>query len=116
MLNNIFGPQSNTRKNGARPKKKTKPTFRTSVTWRRKWQPIPLFLPEKFHGQRSLVAYSPKGHKELDTTVSMHMVLLHWTWQSFLGTSGKAQVTRGNRQIGLGENLKMLCIIRHSTE
>ena len=30
--------------------------------------PTPLLLPEKSHGQRSLVGYSPKGHKELDTT------------------------------------------------
>ena len=36
--------------------------------WRRKWQPTPLFLPGKSHGQRSLVAYSPGGCKELDTT------------------------------------------------
>ena len=28
----------------------------------------PVFLPEKFHGQRSLVGYSPWGQKELDTT------------------------------------------------
>ena len=28
----------------------------------------PVFLPGKFHGQRSLVGYSPKGHKELETT------------------------------------------------
>ena len=27
--------------------------------WRKKWQPIPLSLPEKSHGQRSLVGYSP---------------------------------------------------------
>ena len=25
-----------------------------------------VFLPGEFHGQRSLEAYSPKGHKELD--------------------------------------------------
>ena len=28
----------------------------------------PVFLPGKFHGQRSLVGYSPKGCKESDTT------------------------------------------------
>ena len=33
-----------------------------------KWQPTPVFLPEKSHGQRSLVGYSPRGHKELDVT------------------------------------------------
>ena len=26
------------------------------------------FLPGEFHGQRSLMSYSPWGHKELDTT------------------------------------------------
>ena len=35
-------------------------------SWRRKWQLTPVFLPEKFHGQRSLVGYSPWGHKESD--------------------------------------------------
>ena len=38
------------------------------VPWRRKWQPTPVFLPGKFHGQRSLVGYSPWGHTELDMT------------------------------------------------
>ena len=36
--------------------------------WRRKWQPTPVFLPGKSHGQRSLVDYSPWGCKEPDTT------------------------------------------------
>jgi len=30
--------------------------------------PSPVFLPGEFHGQRSLVGYSPWGCKELDTT------------------------------------------------
>ena len=38
------------------------------IPWRRKRQPIPVFLPGKFHRQRSLVGYSPWGHKELDMT------------------------------------------------
>ena len=29
------------------------------IPWRRKWQPTPVLLPEKFHGWRSLVGYSP---------------------------------------------------------
>jgi len=33
----------------------------------RKWQPIPVFLPEESHRQRSLVSYSAWGLKELDT-------------------------------------------------
>ena len=36
--------------------------------WRRVWQPTPVFLPGKSHRQRSLVGYSPWGHKELDMT------------------------------------------------
>ena len=28
----------------------------------------PVFLPGEFHGQRSLVGYSPWGHKESKTT------------------------------------------------
>ena len=35
---------------------------------RSKWQLTIVFLPGKFHGQRSLVGYSPWSHKELDTT------------------------------------------------
>ena len=29
------------------------------IPWRRKWQPTPVFLPRKSHGQRSLAGYSP---------------------------------------------------------
>ena len=36
--------------------------------WRREWLPTPVFLLGAFHGQRSLVGYSPWGHKELDMT------------------------------------------------
>ena len=38
------------------------------IPWRRKWQPTPLFLPGESFGQRSVVDYSPWGHKESDTT------------------------------------------------
>ena len=38
------------------------------ISWRREWQPTPEFFPGEFHGQRSLVGYSPGGHKESDTT------------------------------------------------
>ena len=31
------------------------------ISWSRKWQPTPVFLPEKFHGKRSLVGCSPWG-------------------------------------------------------
>ena len=38
------------------------------IPWSRKWHPTPVFLSGKFHGQRSLVVYSPWGHNESDTT------------------------------------------------
>ena len=37
-------------------------------TWRRKWQPTPVFLPGEFHGQKSLTGNSPWGREESDTT------------------------------------------------
>ena len=36
------------------------------IPWRRAWQPTPVVLPGYFHGQRSLVGYSPWGCKGLD--------------------------------------------------
>ena len=33
--------------------------------WRRKWQPTPVFLPRKSHGQRSLMGYSLRDHKRV---------------------------------------------------
>ena len=47
------------------------------IPWNRKWQPAPVFLPGKFHGQRSLADYHPWGHKELDTTEHTH-THTHW--------------------------------------
>ena len=42
------------------------------ISWRWKWQPIPVFLPRESHGWRSLVGYSPPGCKELDMTKRLH--------------------------------------------
>ena len=44
--------------------------------WRRKWQPTPAFLPGEFHGQRSLMSYSPWSCKESGTT---EQLTLHFT-------------------------------------
>ena len=46
------------------------------ILWRRKWQPIPVLLPGKLHGWRSLLGYSPWGPKELDTTERLHFLSL----------------------------------------
>ena len=34
------------------------------IPWRR-WQPTPVSLPGKSHGQKSLVGYTPWGHKRV---------------------------------------------------
>ena len=49
-----------------------------NIPWRKPWQPTPVFLLRKFHGQRSLVDYSPWGCKDLDMTeqLSTHTQLL----------------------------------------
>ena len=47
-----------------------------SLGWKdpleRAWQPTPVFLPEEVNEQRSLVSYSPWGHKESDMTEHTH--------------------------------------------
>ena len=48
-----------------------RPGFNTwigKIPWSRKWQPTPVFLPGKFHGQRSLAGCIPWGHKESGMT------------------------------------------------
>ena len=41
--------------------------------WRREWQPTSVFLPGKFHGQRTLAGYSPWDRKELDKNEQLNM-------------------------------------------
>ena len=45
------------------------------IPWRRAWQPTPVFLPGKFHGQRSLVSYSPKGLQKSWTQLRDYIIL-----------------------------------------
>ena len=44
------------------------PRWVGKIPQRKAWQPTPVVLPGKAHGQRSLAGYSPREHKELDTT------------------------------------------------
>ena len=55
-----------------RPKRCEFDSWVGKIPWRRAWQPTAVFLPGESHGQRSLVGYSPRGHKELGT---MHLGL-----------------------------------------
>ena len=45
------------------------------IPWRKEWLLTPIFLPVKFHGQRSLMGYSPWGHKESDMTEQLKLSL-----------------------------------------
>ena len=43
------------------------------ISWRRKWQPTPVFLPGKSHGQRNLVGYNIVHEvAESDMTEQLH--------------------------------------------
>ena len=42
------------------------------MPWNRKWQPTPVSLPGKFHGQRSLAGCSPWGHRVRHNRVTKH--------------------------------------------
>ena len=64
------------------------------IPWRRKWQPLPVFLPEKSHGQRSLTGYSPWGFKELDTTEQKHKVQVIYS-KVVIERDGKGRKRRG---------------------
>ena len=44
------------------------PSLVRKTPWKRKWQSIPVFLPGKFHGQRSLAGTVHGGSKEVVMT------------------------------------------------
>ena len=53
------------------------------IPWSRKWQSTPVFLPGESHGQRSLVGYSPWGHKSqtwlsTQSDIVLYLSLSHW--------------------------------------
>ena len=49
------------------------------IPWNKKWYPIPVFLPGKFHGERSTVGYRPWDRGESDTRASLSTHALHFT-------------------------------------
>ena len=61
--------------------------------WRRKWQPTPVFLPWRSHGQRSLAGYSPWGHTELDTTEWWGMSMMPQMFSSHSDKSAMAKIS-----------------------
>ena len=53
--------------NAGRPKRPGFDPWVGKIPWRRKWQPTPVFLPGKSHGQRSLMGCSPYCHTGYQT-------------------------------------------------
>ena len=69
MVKNLLAKAGDARDSGLFPGK---------MFWSRKWHPLPVFLPGKFHGPRHLVgSSSPRGRKESDMTerLSTHAVV-----------------------------------------
>jgi len=69
------------------------------IPCRRKWQPTPVLLPGKSHGQRSLAGYIPWGRAESDTTehagthtTNVYMKRRSWKEQSYSRLGGKFAV------------------------
>ena len=80
--------------------------------WRRQWQPTPVLLPGKSHGQRSLVGYSPWVERSWtrlsDFTFTFHFHALEKKWQPTpLFLSGESRTeepgglpTMGSHRVG----------------
>ena len=69
------------------------PWFR-KIPWRRKWQPTPVFLPGKSHGQRSLGGDSPWGCKSQTrlsnwTTTTTSFIIQRGLSQPFIHTEAQ---------------------------
>ena len=57
------------------------------IPWSRKWQPTPVFLPRKSHGQTNLVGYRPWSLKESDMTEWLTLSL--FTFKDRTGVGGQ---------------------------
>ena len=64
MVKNLTASARRCRKHGFDP-------WVGKLPWKKKWQPTLVFLPGESHGQRSVVSYSPRGHKSW-TQLSEH--------------------------------------------
>ena len=78
------------------------------IPWSRKWQPSLVFLPGKFHGQRSLVGYSPWGPKESDMTQQLNSNRSHTLFRDY-GTSHSSSVHLNERP-GVGAVSHQYCV------
>ena len=71
-----------------RPKRCEFDPWIRKIPWSRKWQPTPVFLPGRFHGQRSLDHGVAKSQKWLSTDIHTHT---HTNSQTKRGPSQKVR-------------------------
>ena len=58
------------------------------IPWRMEWQPTPVFLPGKSHGQRSLEDYSPWGRVTEHTLTGLQQYKQFWGQRPKKGLTG----------------------------
>ena len=63
----------------------------------------PVFWPGEFHGWRSLVGYSPWGHKESDKTDRLHKPQIHQEFRLKINSN-------------YNNNIKMPCYLQHESK
>ena len=67
------------------------------IPWWREWQPAPVFLPGKFHGQRSLVLHEMA---KISSWKESHMTELYWTQTHRVGPSSLSRDPTGFLTMG----------------
>ena len=84
-----------------------------NILWRRKWQPTPVLLPGKSHGQRSVVGYSPRGHKESDTTEQLHFTFTYLSSENlYAGQKATCRARHGTADwFKIGKGVRQSCIL-----
>ena len=81
------------------------------IPWRRARQLTPVFLPGESHGQRSLMGYSPWGHKASDMSEA-----LMWWWSQHHLTTFTLQYSHGFSPVlkeNLGTNWEHCTLVCH---
>ena len=73
------------------------------IPWRKEWQPIPVFLPGEYPGQRSLAGYSPWGRIESDTTEWLTLSLSSLFWHQ-----GQSHGRQSSHRLGGGDSFRMI--------
>ena len=79
------------------------------ISWRREWQPAPVFLPGELHGQWSLVGYSPWGPRESDTTEQLTHTRPNNNSLAIKQRQGSVVSPRGLSIISGAISFKLLC-------